>query len=167
MRLPVDQRPGSFAPRTGREAQTGLPLVLISPFRSLVPHAPSLTLVARRDAWHAATTPLTRLLICFLDRAARLRFRHLWFLNRPRENVHPHVGLFLLPSACFFPKQIRQFPYKNDCTASAMFLTRHGGFKLLVRQLGRGWTPDISVPTQAPSSCGLRACIETEMSFFV
>jgi len=107
MRLPVDQRPGSFAPRTGREAQTGLPLVLISPFRSLVPHAPSLTLVARRDAWHAVTTPITRLLICFLDRAARLRFRNLKSLNRPREKM-----LYLMPAflCSFNPPRFQNLP---------------------------------------------------------
>src|ERR1035437_6606934 len=44
-------------------------------------------------------------------------------------------------------------------------LVRHGGFKFEVRQLGRGCPPDISVTTQAPSSCGVRVCIETEMSF--
>jgi hypothetical protein len=42
-----------------------------------------------------------------------------------------------------------------------------GGFKFVVRQLGRGCCPDISVPTQAPSSCGVRVCIETEMSFLL
>jgi hypothetical protein len=40
-----------------------------------------------------------------------------------------------------------------------------GGFKFVVRQLGRASPPDISVPTQAPSSCGVRVCIETEMSY--
>jgi hypothetical protein len=39
-----------------------------------------------------------------------------------------------------------------------------GGFKFVVRQIGRGWRPDISVSTQAPSSYGVRVCIETEMS---
>src|ERR1035437_7540080 len=34
-------------------------------------------------------------------------------------------------------------------------LVRCGGFKFEVRQLGRGCPPDISVPTQAPSSCGV------------
>ena len=39
-----------------------------------------------------------------------------------------------------------------------------GGFKFEVRQLGRGYCPDISVPTQAPSTYGVRVCIETKMS---
>jgi hypothetical protein len=42
---------------------------------------------------------------------------------------------------------------------------KQGGFKLPVRQIGRGCRPDISVSTQAPSSCGVRVCIETEMSY--
>jgi hypothetical protein len=42
-----------------------------------------------------------------------------------------------------------------------------GEFKFVVRQLGRGCSPDISVSTQAPSSCGVRVCIETEMSYFM
>src|ERR1035437_693950 len=44
-------------------------------------------------------------------------------------------------------------------------LVSQGAFKFEVRQLGRGCLPDISVPTQAPSSYGVRVCIETEMSF--
>src|ERR1035437_8439486 len=46
-----------------------------------------------------------------------------------------------------------------------MRMSRQGAFKFEVRQLGRGCLPNISVPTQAPSSCGVRVCIETEMSF--
>ncbi len=42
-----------------------------------------------------------------------------------------------------------------------------GEFKFVVRQLGRGCSPDISVSTQAPSSYGVRVCIETEMSYFM
>jgi len=42
-----------------------------------------------------------------------------------------------------------------------------GEFKFVVRQLGRGCSPDISVSTQAPSSCGVRVCIEKEMSYFM
>ncbi len=34
-----------------------------------------------------------------------------------------------------------------------------------MRQIARRYSPDISIPTQAPSSCGVRVCIETEMSF--
>jgi hypothetical protein len=39
-----------------------------------------------------------------------------------------------------------------------------GGFKFEVRQIGRGCHPNIPVPTLAPSSRGVRVCIETEMS---
>jgi hypothetical protein len=46
-------------------------------------------------------------------------------------------------------------------------LVRRGEFKFVVRQLGRGCSPDISVSTQAPSSYGVRVCIETEMSYFM
>jgi type II secretory pathway pseudopilin PulG len=40
-----------------------------------------------------------------------------------------------------------------------------GGFKFVVRQLGRGCCLDISVSMQAPSSYGAWVCIETEMSY--
>jgi hypothetical protein len=44
-------------------------------------------------------------------------------------------------------------------------LVRPLGFKFQVRQPGTDCCPDISVPTQAPSSCEVRVCIVTEMSF--
>ena len=40
-----------------------------------------------------------------------------------------------------------------------------GAFKFEVRQIGRRCCPDISVPTQAPSSYGVRVCIGTKVSF--
>jgi hypothetical protein len=43
-------------------------------------------------------------------------------------------------------------------------IVRCGGFKFEVRQIKTGCCPDISVPTQAPSSYGVRVCIETEMA---
>ena len=101
----------------GGGTYTGLSRVLISPFRSLVPHAPSLTLVARRDAWHAATTPITRMLICFLDRAARLRFRHFKSLNRPREKCCLSCRPFCVGSihfdfkTCLNNSQQKQHPF--------------------------------------------------------
>ena len=62
------------------------------------------------------------------------------------------------------------FPAASPLSASAystpVFMST-GEFKFVVRQFGRGCSPDISVSTQAPSSCGVRVCIETEMSYFM
>src|ERR1039458_1404539 len=90
--------------------------------------------------------------------------------RRERVIYPSHFPTISLPSPKWSGSGCRPFcgnPHdgQHEMAPFAAGVMMVGGFKFEVRQIGRGCHPDISVSTQAPSSCGVRVCIETEMSF--